>query len=429
MLEHRLFDAYLLKHGFDHQVGAAKRLVAQGGLEQGHALLVLIGLELAFLDLRLVVLADRGNTPVQRFLLHLQHHDRQASVQKIHGDAPAHGARTNHRHRLDRPLPCVGRNIRDLGGSTLGHENVAQRTRLSGLHQADEDVSLGGHADLKLLPRGSFDCIHALGRRREILGHALDHVAGKLEVSVALGVLAGQVAHQGERPHGGNGARKSQGLLCQGIDRPRHLVKQFLAGKHGQHFALDGLAAHNHVEGDFNPQHTRQALRAARSGDQTQLDLGQSHAATGRCDAVMAAQRELQATAHHHRMNRSHHWLAGLLQHGNHTAQVGLLHGTGAAELFDVGAAGKRLARAGNDNGCNGRVSTGLRQPLGNALPGGQAQTIDGWVAQSDYGDVALRAVVGSHGGFLQEANRTSVLFRIVFLGAPSLRQFCHGRD
>jgi hypothetical protein len=91
-LEHRFLDADFFEHGFDHQVGGLQVVVAQRGGQQGHALLVLVLLELALLDLGFVVLADGGDAPVQRLLLHLQHLHGDAGVQEVHGNAAAHGA-------------------------------------------------------------------------------------------------------------------------------------------------------------------------------------------------------------------------------------------------------------------------------------------------------------------------------------------------
>jgi hypothetical protein len=43
----------------------------------------------------------------------------------------------------------------------------------------------------------------------------------------------------------------------------------------------------------------------------------------------------------------------------------------------------------------------GLLQTGGDASPGGQAQAVDGWVAQGDYGHIAVGLVVRSHAVFL----------------------------
>ena len=70
-LEYGFFHAHLFKHSFNDQVGAADVVIAQGGGEQSHALVVFVLLQLAFFDLRFVILANGGHAAVQSFLLHL----------------------------------------------------------------------------------------------------------------------------------------------------------------------------------------------------------------------------------------------------------------------------------------------------------------------------------------------------------------------
>ena len=64
LLKDSFFDAHLFKHRFNDQVGAANVVIAQGGAEQSHALLILVLLELAFFNLRFVIFANGGNTAV-----------------------------------------------------------------------------------------------------------------------------------------------------------------------------------------------------------------------------------------------------------------------------------------------------------------------------------------------------------------------------
>jgi hypothetical protein len=196
-------------------------------------------------------------------------------------DAAAHGAGADHGHGLDIALGGVRRHIRDLARSALGQEQVAQRARLGRPHQVDEQLALEQQAIGKFALGGSLDGVHALGGRREVLAHALDHVARELEVRVALGVLARQVAYQRQRAHIGHALRKGQGLGGQGFGRGHQLVEQLLARQHADHFALDGFAADDHVQSRFHAQHAGQALRAASARQDAQLDFGQGHAATG----------------------------------------------------------------------------------------------------------------------------------------------------
>ena len=76
--------------------------------------------------------------------------------------------------------------------------------------------------------------------------------------------------------------------------------------------------------------------------------------------------------------------------------QVRLLHGFVGAKFSDVGTAGKCLAGTGDDDGAHRIVCQSAVQAAGNALPGGQAQTIDRRVGQRDDGDVAAMDLVFS---------------------------------
>ena len=101
-LEHLLLDAHLLEHRLDHQVGVLQVVVARAWcVSSAMRCVVLVLLELALLDLRFVVLADGADAAVERFLLHLEHHHRDAGVEEVHRDAAAHGAGADHGDLLD----------------------------------------------------------------------------------------------------------------------------------------------------------------------------------------------------------------------------------------------------------------------------------------------------------------------------------------
>ena len=125
LLEYSFLDAHFLEHGLDHQIGIFEVGIVEGGGQQGHALVVFVLLELAALDLRLVVLADGGKSAVQRVLLHLQHLHGNAGIKEVHGNAAAHGSSTDHGNRFDVTLGGVRWHIRNLGGGALGQEEVA----------------------------------------------------------------------------------------------------------------------------------------------------------------------------------------------------------------------------------------------------------------------------------------------------------------
>ncbi len=200
---------------------------------------------------------------------------------------------------------------------------MAQRTALGSPHQIDEHLALGQQAIFKFFLRCQLHRIDALGGRGKVFRHALDHVAGKLKIRRALGVLARQIPHQGEggtvgRMLGCHFTGEGQRLLSQTLRRSRQLVEQFLTGQHRQHLALDGFATDDDVQRGLHAQDTRQALRATRPRNQAQLDLGQRHIAARRSDAVMRPQRQLQAAAHAHAVHSSHDRLGGVFHGTNH---------------------------------------------------------------------------------------------------------------
>ena len=397
LLEDLLLHAQLLEHGLDDEVGILQIAIVERGGQQAHALLVLLLGELALLDLGLVVLANGRHAAIQGFLLGLQDRDGNARIQEVHGNAAAHGAGTDHAHGADLAHRCIARHVGDLGGGTLGHEQMAQRTRLGSHHQLHEGFALGHHAVVELLGRGVLDGFQAAQGRREVLGHALHHGGGKLEIGLALGMLAGQVTHTRQRADIGDLQRQGLGLGLQRLGRSRHLAEQLLARQHGQHFAHHGLAADNHVECGFHTQYTRQALGAAGAWQQAQLDLGQRHGRAGGGNAVMASQRQLQPASHANAVNRGDHRLGRQVQLLDDRNQMRLAVGIFLAELGDIGSAGEGLAGAGNDDGLDGVIRQSLAQTLNHTSSGGQIQAVDRRVVQGNDGDGSVHFVFSSH--------------------------------
>ena len=77
---------------------------------------------------------------------------------------------------------------------------MPQSPALGRQHQVEKDFSFELHAVIELAFGSSFNGIDTLERRREIFGHAFDHVAGELKVSVAVAMLARKVAHERQWP-------------------------------------------------------------------------------------------------------------------------------------------------------------------------------------------------------------------------------------
>ena len=360
LFEYCGLDAHVFKHRLNHQIGLRQVLVLQRGAQQSHALLQRLGLELALADLRLVVAAHGGHAALQRLKLQFQHLHGDTGVQKIHGDAAAHGSRADDGYRRDRAQRSIGGTIRNFGSRALTEKQVAQRPALRRGHQAGKDGLLGGQPGVKSLPRGGLYRVHTLQRRRQILGRRIQHIAHKLKVRIALRVAARQRTHQRQRAYSSHGAGESNGLVQQRIRTGAYALKQTLAGYIRQPLSSYRLATHDHVQGWLDPDDARQPLRAPGTGQQPQLDLGQGHLRTRRGDTVVAAQRQLQPATHGRAVDRGHHRLAGLLQRRNHGMQIRLLKSRRGVELADIGSAAKGFARTGDDDGLHRRIGQRL---------------------------------------------------------------------
>ena len=313
LAEHGLLHAHFLEHGLNDEVRVLQRGVLQRGSDQAHALLHLLGLELALLHGVLVVLADRGQAPVQRLLLHLQQHHGDAGVEEVHGDAAAHGAGANHAHAGDGAEYRALGQARHLGGRALGLEYMAQRARLGRLHQRLEQRALGLQTLVERLERGRHG-LHALQRRREGLAGSGHGVARELQEGVGVGLLDLQVAgarqrfaprrHLGGEGHGAF----DQIALDQRVHQRR--AREGIGGH--------GLARDDHVQRRLQADQPRQALRAARAGQQAQLHLGQAERGVGQGHAVVAAQGQFQPAAQAHAGDGGHHGLGGAVERADH---------------------------------------------------------------------------------------------------------------
>ena len=92
---------------------------------------------------------------------------------------------------------------------------MAQRATFRRPHQVDKQFALKRQAIVKFALGSRLNRINTFQRSREVFGHALDHIARKLEVSVAIAVLTRQVTYQRQRACVSDGLGKRQRLLRQ----------------------------------------------------------------------------------------------------------------------------------------------------------------------------------------------------------------------
>jgi hypothetical protein len=196
------------------------------------------------------------------------------------------------------------------------------------------------------------DAVDALGRRREVLRHPLDHVARELEVGVGVAGAAPSgcapaAAAAVRPPSAATPARRPAG-------RRRPCGRTASAPAGGQQFALHRLAADDHVQRRLHP------ARAAGAACRRRRASGRaSPRAAPRCSR--ARPRGSGSPAPVPGRRPCHLWmaattgLAAILEHADHAQQVGLGCRPWAAELLDVGAARKGLAGARDHDGLHRR--------------------------------------------------------------------------
>jgi hypothetical protein len=229
---------------------------------------------------------------------------------------------------------------------------VAQGLRLRRLHEVHEGLALDPHALVEGLGDGGGDGVDALQRRREVLRDGADGVAGELEETFRVRVVDLQVAHALQRPlllHRlfGEGQRAGLQVALDELVEERRAL-QLLGGNDGP--------GNDHVERRLRPEQARQALRAAGAGQDAELHFRQRDLRAGHGDAVVAAERQLEAAAHAGAADGGDDRLGGRLDDADHGVEVRFGQRLGRIELADIGAAGEGLGAADQHDGLYGRV-------------------------------------------------------------------------
>ena len=137
-----LLHVHILEHGLDHQIDLGQRLHVRGAGEKRHALFDLCLGHPALLGAVFIVLAADAQTAFERLFGLLDHGDRDTSVGKAHGNAPAHGPGADHGSPGD--VPGLGGRVQpgDLGDFTLAEEGMDQALGLVAEQTPDKDFTL-----------------------------------------------------------------------------------------------------------------------------------------------------------------------------------------------------------------------------------------------------------------------------------------------
>ena len=194
------------------------------------------------------------------------------------------------------------------------------------------------------------------------------------------------------------------------------LVEQTLAGNSRQQLAGHGIARYDHVHRRLQTNGARQSLGAAGTGNQTDLDLRQRNLRAARRDAVMAAQRQLQTTAHAHAMDRDHHRLGALFDRQNQGQQIGFRQGRRRAEFLDVGTAAEGLAGAVDDDRVDRRIGQRAIQARGQRSPGVETQPVHRRIVQRQHRDLVAGSVLSGHDKLRSDWSVVVALFGIAEL-------------
>ena len=145
------------------------------------------------------------------------------------------------------------------------------------------------------------------------------------------------------------------------------------------------------VERGFNANEARQTLGAARAGDQAEVHLRQTDTRRRLSDAVMRREGHFETAAEAHPMHGGHDQQRRRL---DAVAEVGQmrLHRR-LAEFGDVGARDKGAAFAHDHHGAHAAFGLGAVHAIGQPLPHGLAQRVDGRVFDAQYDDVVMAGI------------------------------------
>ena len=151
-------------------------------------------------------------------------------------------------------------------------------------------------------------------------------------------------------------------------------------------------AGRDHLQRLLRTDDARQALRAARAGQQTEMHFRQAALRRRHGDAIVAAQRGLQAAAERSAVDRGDDGLRGILDRVADVVQARRLRRL--AELGDVGAGDERPAVADQHDGLDGGVGDRLLHAFDDAVAHLLRQRVHRRRIDGQHGDVALRGQI-----------------------------------
>ena len=291
-----LLQLHPLEDRLDHDVGFGEPLVRQGRLDHRQAVGHLLGRQPALPDGGLIVLADSGQSAVERLLVDLLEQDRDAGVGVDHRDAAPHGPRADNGRPLDGQDRGLLGDAGDLGHFPFAEEDVDQRLRLVREQAFAEQLGLF----LQALGKGQGgrrrDGLDGFQRRQQVAArpstrgthfHQL-HVVGHL-----IAELLCELARPAEELAAGQDLARKAGRLLEQVSRddPVEDARVACLGRG------DGIAAGAHLRRPGHACQPRQPLRAAGSRNEPELDFRLTDLRRRHPDAIVTRHGQLEPAA------------------------------------------------------------------------------------------------------------------------------------
>ena len=377
-------DSHLLENGLDHQIDLPKRAVVCDhvqGLVQDRC--VLRVRYLAALQGTGQVALDPPACGFACLGTHFQKRHRQACQQGRCGDARAHGATADHAkafHRARRDTFQFGQ----VRYGAFAEEGMDHALALVRLHQIHEDLPFCR----KALGKGFFDrslhSPHAPGRRNlpaPFCQHRLER---------------GIPVDRGRWRHLGNGATgcpcRQQFLRIGKAQFLRVAVAHHVDDAQLQRLCCAHMTPCGHdLQPGFDACDPRQALRAARPGDQAQMHFGQAHTCGRHGQAVVTTKRHFQPATKADPMHGRHDQKGRALDPVDEIGQPGFQRGL--AEFLDISACEKGPAFADDQHRAHAVIRLGLLHAVPKTLTHGLRERVDRRVAYAQHRNIAHAVV------------------------------------
>src|SRR5213593_635094 len=365
--EHVLLDGHLLEHRLDDEIGVGESVEVGGALDQAHALLDVVLGQPTLGRRRLVILAHHAEAAIERLPGDLDHRHRNTDVGEVHRDAAAHRAGADHGRLADLRRRRLRGHVGNLGRLALGEEEVTLGLRLRRVERLDEELSLPRQSLVEGQAHRRFHRPDACLRRLEaarLARHRFAELAEDLGLAARGSDLVAEIAHLAQRP-----------LLVD------HALGE-CDGPRGE------ITADDHRERLIDADETRQALRAAGTRNEAELDLGLAEPRRLHRDAPVTRHRQLEPAAERGAVNGGDDRLRAALDDVLHLGERRLLRRL--AEFGDVGAGDERAPGACDDDRGGPGIAGRLVDRVAQALTDVMTERVDRRIVHGHDRDAAL---------------------------------------